>query len=127
MLFNIHSWADVRAALYVLLPLISTLLVGYGVVTDDKAQLWAALVTAVLGPVIAAVQARSVSAIRTGLYALLGAGQAIAVGYGLANNAQFATWLPLVVVLVGGAAGGVAAANTDTTPAAGVGGPREAA
>jgi CHASE2 domain-containing sensor protein len=119
MIFNIHSWADVRAALYTLLPIVSTLLVGYGVFTADKAQLWAALVTAVLGPVIAAVQARTVSMIRTAFYGVLGAGQAIAVGYGLATDAQFSTWLPLVVALVGSAAGGVAVANTDTTPSAG--------
>lgn len=119
MLFNIKSWADVRAMLYALLPIFSTLLVTYGVLTADKAQLWAALVTAVLGPVIAAVQAHTVSAIRTGLYALLGAVQAVVVGYNLLSDAQFSTWLPLVVALVGTAAGGVAVANTDTTPAAG--------
>lgn len=119
MLFNIKSWADARAALYALLPIFSTLLVTYGVLTADKAQLWAALVTAVLGPVIAAVQAHSVSTFRSAFYVLFGAVQALAVGYDLTSDAQFSTWLPLVVALVGTAAGGVAVANTDTTPAAG--------
>jgi hypothetical protein len=119
MIFGIRSWADVRAALYALLPIVSTLLVGYGVFTADKAQLWAGLVTAVLGPVIAAVEARTVSAIRTGFYALLGAVQAVVVGYHLLTDATFSTWMPLVVALVGTAAGGVAVANTDTTPSAG--------
>lgn len=119
MLFNIKSWADVRAALYTLLPIVSTLLVGYGVLNDAKAQLWAALVTAVLGPVIAAVQAHDVSNVRTAIYALLGTGQALVVGYGLTSDAAFAHWLPLVVALVGTAAGSLAVANTDTTPAAG--------
>lgn len=119
-IFNIRSWADFRAFLYVLLPVVSTLLVGYGVVTDNQAQLWAALVTAVLGPVVAAFNAKNVSAARTAIYAVLAAGQAVVVGYGLATDAQFATWMPLVVALVGAAAGGVAAANTDTTSSSGV-------
>lgn len=116
-IFNIRSLADFRAFLYVLLPVVSTLLVGYGVVTDSQVQLWGALVAAVLGPVIAAFNARSVSAIRTAFYAVLGTGQALVVGYGLSTDAQFATWMPLVVAFVGLSAGGVAAANTDTTPA----------
>lgn len=119
MLFNIRSWADVRAAAYALLPIVSTLLVGYGVMTADKVQLWAGLVTAVLGPVIAAINARTVSAFRTGFYALLGAAQALVVGYGLVSDAALQYWMPLVVALVGAAGGGVAVANTDTTPAAG--------
>lgn len=119
MLFNIKSWADARAALYTLLPIISTVLVGYGVLTADKAQLWAALVTAVLGPVIAAVTTRGVSAIRTAFYAVLGTAQALTVSYGLTTDLAFARWLPLVVALVGTAAGSVATANTDTTPSAG--------
>lgn len=120
MLFNIKSWADVRAALYALLPIVSTLLVGYGVLTADKATLWGALVTAVLGPVIAAAQTHSVSAIRTAFYAVLGAAQAVVVGYGLTTDLQFARWMPLVVALVGIAGSTVAVANTDTTPSAGV-------
>lgn len=119
MIFNIRSWADVRAALYALLPIISTLLVGYGVFTADKAQLWVALVTVILGPVIAAFNARTVSTIRTAFYALLTAAQALVVGYGLTTNAAIDYWMPLVVALVGGAAGSVAVANTDTTPADG--------
>lgn len=118
-IFNIRSAADFRAFLYVLLPVVSTLLVGYGVVSDSLAQLWAGLITAVLGPVVAAIMARSVSAARTAFYLVFAAVQALVVGYGLANDAQFATWMPLVVAVVGLSAGGVAAANTDTTPAAG--------
>lgn len=117
-LFNIRSLADLRAFAYVLLPVVSTMLVGYGVLDDGRAQLWGALVTAVLGPVIAAFNARTISAFRTAFYVTFGAVQALVVGYGLANDAQFATWMPLVVALVGLSAGGVAVANTDTTPSA---------
>lgn len=118
MLFNIKSWEDVRAALYSLLPIFSTLLVGYGVLTADKAQLWVALFTAVLGPVLAAVHARSVSAFRAAFYSILAAAQALVIGYfGLAAQVHFDHWLPLVVALVGSAAAVPAVANTDTTPA----------
>lgn len=117
MLFNIKSWSDVRAAAYALLPILSTLLVGYGVLDEQKAALWAALATALLGPVIAFVQARTVSRFRTAFYAVAGAAQALAVGYNLATDDQIAPWLPLITALVGAAAAAPAVANTDTTPA----------
>mgnify|MGYP001547294109 CR=1 FL=1 len=115
MLFNIKSWADVRALLYVVLPITATLLVSHGVFTDNQANLWSALVVAILGPVIAAFSAKSVSTFRTAFYALLGAVQSLVVGYGLTNPASLNEWMPLVVALVGASAGGVAAANTNTT------------
>lgn len=117
MLFNIKSLADLRAAAYALLPIVSTLLVTYGVLDETKAALWAGVATAVLGPVIAAAQARTVSAFRTGFYALAAAVQAVVVGYGIVTDAQIGVWMPLVTALVGAAAGGVAVANTDTSPA----------
>lgn len=119
MLFNIKSLADVRAALYALLPIISTLLVGYGAFTEEKAALWVGLVTAILGPVISAAQARSVSSFRSAFYAVLAAAQAVALGYGVIQEGQVETWLPLITALVGGAAVAPAVANTDTTPADG--------
>jgi hypothetical protein len=117
VLFNIRSWADVRAGLYTLLPILSVLLVSHGVVTDNQAQLWTALVTAVLGPLIAAINAKSVSAIRTAIYALAGSAQALAIGYNLVEASTFAQWLPLFTALVGITAAVPAVANTDTTPA----------
>lgn len=117
MLFNIRTAADIRAALYALLPIVSTLLVTYGVVDEAKAALWAGVVTAILGPVIAAVQARTVSSFRTAFYGLAAAVQAVVVGYGLVTDAQIGVWMPLVTALVGAAAGGVAVANVDTSPA----------
>lgn len=119
MLFNIRTWADVRAVLYALLPLVSTLLVGYSVLDQQKATLWVALATAVLGPVIQAVQARSVSTFRTAFYALAAAGQALAIGYGLLAEGALEPWMPLVTFLIGGAAVAPAVANTDTSPADG--------
>lgn len=114
---NIRSWADARAFAYVLLPVVSALLVSYGVLDDATAALWSGLVTALLGPVVAFAMAPSTEAFRRGFYVVFGAVQAVAVGYGLVTDAQVGVWLPLVSVLVGAATGGVAAANTDTTPA----------
>lgn len=119
MLLNIRSWADARAVLYTLLPIVSTLLVSTGVLPDHVAKLWVALATSILGPVVAAWMARTVSALRTAFYAVLAAVQGLAVGYGLISDGALTPWMPLVVALVGAASGGVAVANTDTTPAAG--------
>lgn len=117
-IFNIRSWADARAFAYVLLPVAATLLVSKHILPNDKAQLWVSLFTAVLGPVIAAIMARTVSLVRTAIYSLLAVVQALVVANGYATDAGFSLWMPLVVALVGLSAGGVAAANTDTTPAA---------
>lgn len=117
-LFNIRTWADARAFVYILLPVLTTLLVGNGVLTQDKANLWIGLVTAILGPVVAAIYARTLSLFRFAFYAVLGAGQAIIIGYGIAQAGFLDPWMPLIVTLIGAATGGVAAANTDTSPAA---------
>lgn len=114
-LFNIRTWGDVRALLYVLLPVVTTLLVGNGVLTQDKANLWFGLVTAILGPVIAAIMARTLSLFRVAFYAVLGTGQALVIGYGLAETGFLDGWMPLIVALIGTATGGVAAANTETS------------
>ncbi len=114
-IFGIRSASDVRAFLYVLLPVVGTMLVGYGTLTDTQWQLWAGLVSAVLGPVIAAVKAKDVSTFRTAFYSVLAAVQALVIGYNVTTQAVFDHWLPLVVAVVGLGAGGVAAANTDTT------------
>ena len=84
-LFGVRSLADVRALLYTLLPVLSALLVTQGVLNENQASLWGGLVTALLGPGIAFVTARSVSTFRPAFYAMLAAGQALLVGYGLAT------------------------------------------
>lgn len=112
---NIRSLADLRAFAYVLWPVLSALLVSYGAVDGSQAAMWGGLVTAVLGPVIAAVNARTLSGFRTAFYAVLAAGQAIVVGYGIVTDEQIGLWLPLVSAVVGLSTGGVAVANTDTS------------
>ena len=116
---NIRSAADLRAFAYVLLPVASTLLVTYGILDQAQATMWAGLVTAILGPVLAFVHARSLSTFRSALYAVIGAGQVLLIGYGIATSEQVGIWLPVISTLIGAGAGGVAAANTDTPDAEG--------
>lgn len=116
-LLDIRSAADVRAFAYTMLPVLSSFLVTTGVLNSDQAVLWSALVLAVLGPVIAAVYAKTLSSFRTAFYAVLAAGQALLIGYGLVTDAQVSLWVPIISVIVGGVAGGVASGNTPTTSA----------
>lgn len=112
---DIRSATDVRAFAYALLPALTGLLVTLGVLNDNQATLWAGLVTAILGPGVAFILARSLSTFRTAFYGILTAAQAVAVGYGLVTDAQVGIWLPVVSAVIGGVAGGVASANTATT------------
>lgn len=116
-ILNIRSLADLRAFAYVMLPVISTLLVTLGVYTSHEAELWVGLVLAILGPGVAFVMVRGLDTFRTAFYALLAAGQAILIGYGLVSAEDVGVWLPVISAVIGLAGGGVAAANTDTTKA----------
>lgn len=115
---NIRSWADLRAFLYVAWPVLSALLLSYGVLqTEDEVALWSALVLALLGPVIAFFYSKNLSSFRAAFYAVFGAVQAILIGYNIVTADEVATWIPVVSAIIGLATGGVASANTDTTPA----------
>lgn len=113
--FNLKTGADVRDLFYNIMPLLATLLVGYGVLNNSEAQLYMGLGAAVLGPVVSAVMARTLSTFRTAFYAVVAAVQAIVVYYGIATDGDFAMWMPLIVALVGGTAGRVASAHTFTS------------
>lgn len=113
---GIHSWGDVRALIYTATPVVTALLVTLGVVTTDQAALWAGLASAVAGPVLAFVMAPSTAKARLGVYSLIFAGQALAIGYGLTGGSVGA-WLPVVSAVLAVLGGGTAAANTTTTPA----------
>lgn len=113
---NIRSWADLRAFLYVVWPVLATLCVTYGVFgSEQEAALWSGLVLALLGPVTAFLYSRGLANFRAAFYAVLAAAQALAIGYGLVTEVDVSNWLPLVSAVIGLAGGGVAAANTDTT------------
>ncbi len=113
---GIKSAADVRALIYNSLPVVTTMLVGLGVATSDQAAMWAGLLSAVAGPGLAWWMARSVSSLRTALYAILTAAQALLVGYGLYAGAG-GVWLPLVSAVLAMLGGGLAVANTPVTSA----------
>ncbi|AKJ72577.1 holin [Gordonia phage GMA2] len=114
-LFDIRSAEDARNYVYVLLPVITPLIVTLGYADESVVALWAGLVTALVGPVLAAITTRNVSSFRTGFYALLAAVQALVVGYGIATDAQISVWLPLITTLVGGVAGATAARHVKST------------
>lgn len=113
---GINNAADVRSVIYHLLPVATALLVTAGVATSDQATLWAGLVTAILGPGLAAWKARSLSSVRVALYAVLAAVQALAIGYGIHDGAGGA-WLPVLSAVVAALGGGVAVANTPVSSA----------
>lgn len=108
--FGIRTWADVRALLYVLTPLVVAWLVQLGVVGDRQADLWIALGVAVLSPALAFVN--TVDGFRRWFYPALGAVNALLLGYGIFTDSQTAPVLAILSALVGA---GVAAANTPTS------------
>lgn len=110
-LLNIRSWADFRAFLHVALPAIASVLAVAGFVTANDANLWVALVLVVADAGLSFVN--TANGFRRGLYPLLAVTGALFVRYGVTTDASWALWTGLAPVLFGG---GVAAANTDTTP-----------
>jgi uncharacterized membrane protein HdeD (DUF308 family) len=113
--FGFNSLVDVRAAIYHIMPVLTAALVTLGVLTKDQATLWVGLVAAIAGPGLAFLMARNSSNLRTALYALLAAGQAIVIGYGLATSEQVGNWVPIlssVIALIGGT---TAIVNTPVT------------
>jgi len=108
--FGIRTWADVRALLYVLTPLVVAWLVQLGVVGDRQADLWIALGVAVLSPALSAVY--TVDGFRKWFYPAVAAVSGLLLGYGIVTESQLSPVLAIVSALVGA---GVAAANTPTS------------
>lgn len=102
--FSVKSWAQLRALLYVVAPLVIA-----ATVTTHATE-WIGLVTAVLAPALAAVN--SVDGFRTWFYGVLAAGQAVLIGLNLVTDQQVAPWLSIIGAVLGG---GVAAANVYST------------
>ncbi|RDB46206.1 phage holin [Tsukamurella tyrosinosolvens] len=110
---GLRTWGDVRAYGYVALPVITATLVSYGALDQESAALWAGLGTAILGPVIAWAMAPTADKARSGIHALVGAGQALAIGYGLLGPDS--PWVAAISALLGLLGAGLAAANTTTS------------
>ncbi len=107
---GLRTWGDVRAMIHSGGPAISSLLVGWNVVDDDKAALIAGLVVAMASPLAAYPHADN--NFRKYLYGVIAALQAVLIGVvGLVDSP--------VVDLLGSAAailgGMVASANTTTS------------
>lgn len=110
---NIRTWADARAFIHVLAPVLASALVLSGVADENLAAKIVTLVLAVFSPAIATVN--TVDGFRQWFYPVLGAISLILIYLGLFTEAQWNTWLPVISLILGA---GVAAANTNTTPAA---------
>lgn len=105
------SFASLRALLYVALPAWLLALVTEGRLSQDRADLWTAVVVAALGPALAAVFAPN--GWRTWLFGLAAPVQGLLVGLGaISHNA-----LGMLVIAMLGAVvtSGVAASNVHRT------------
>ncbi|MFT4202206.1 hypothetical protein [Gordonia sp. (in: high G+C Gram-positive bacteria)] len=110
---GVRTAADVRAVIYNCLPVLTTVLVGWGVATTDQAALIVGLVSAVAGPGLAWWMSRDLSKLRPALYAILTAAQAVLIGFGILDGAD--KWTVLLSALLAAIGGGVAVANTPVT------------
>lgn len=113
-LLNIRSLADARVFVQTAAPVVATMLVTYGYVSDEQATLWVAFALALVAPAIAALN--TAEGFRRWFYGVLGAANAIAVAYGAADPEVLGLWLPIVSLVLGGASSGIANANTNTSP-----------
>ncbi|MCV7174895.1 phage holin [Mycolicibacterium sphagni] len=105
-IFSVRSWGQLRAFLYVVVPVV---LVALHV---SHADLWISLVLAVLAPSLAAVT--SVDGFRIWFYGVLAAAQAVILGLNIFTNAQISPWISVIGAVIGG---GVAAANVNADAA----------
>lgn len=111
-LLDIRSLADVRAFLSTALPGLASVLVIAGTLTADVANLWTAFVLVVIHAGVSTFN--TANGFRKFLYPFLAAGSALLIRYGYTTDETWALWFSIVPILFGG---GVAAANTPTTPA----------
>lgn len=114
--FNLRSWSDWRVLLiYVVLPMVSTFIVSKGVIDTAKVSAVVALVGYLLTFTVAIF--KSDSQFRRFIYGALGLVATILVVFNVVDQATIDSYLPYVLLVIGGAGGGLAAANTNTTPA----------
>ena len=109
-IFNIRTWADVRALLHLVAPAIAAILVASGVSDETLVAQIVTLVLAVLSPALATVN--TANGFRVWFYPVLGAITAVLVYLNVFTDATLSPWIALITLLVGPA---VAVANTPTT------------
>lgn len=111
-LLEIRTWADARAFLHVALPGVAGILAVAGYVSSEDAGLWLAAIFVVLDAGLSTFY--TANGFRKFLYPALSITGLLLVRYGVTTSETWALWTGLVPILFGG---GVAAANTPTTPA----------
>lgn len=102
-----RSWDQLRALLYIVVPLIIAATV------EAHTWEWTGLALAILTPSIASW--KSVTGFRTAFQGVISALQILLVALHLVTDAQFTTWAQIVLAVIGG---GVAAANVHAKRAA---------
>lgn len=100
------GFGNFRATIYTAAPAVLTALVGWGKLSQDNAVLVGALVTAFIGPALAAVN--SLSGLRTWFFGVLATLQPLLVGLGVATDQDITPIIAIVTAVVGA---GVASAN----------------
>ncbi len=95
-----RSWDQLRALLYIVVPLIILATV------KTNTHAWVGLALAILTPSLATW--KSVTGFRTAFQGVLTALQILLVALHLVTDAQFTTWAQIVLAIIGG---GVASAN----------------
>lgn len=112
-MFNIRSLQDFVAMLYVIIPLASVVLVGYGVLGNDES---AVLVAAILSVLQVILQfARTADWRRKLFYTALLAINSVLVWWKVIDPGLLDQWLPLINVLLVGAPASIAVQNVNTT------------
>ena len=108
--FGVRTWGDVRAMIHSGGPAISSLLVGWNVVDDNKASLIAGLLVALASPLAAYPEAEN--NFRKWLYGVVAAVQAVLIGVVGVVDSPIVDLLGSALAILGGM---VASANTPTS------------
>lgn len=113
-IFNIRSFNDLIAMLYVMLPLATAALAAYGFLSDEHAAVWVAVGTGACQLILQFV--RTQAGIRKAIYTVLNLVNLLLITYAAGWDPDtLTTFMPLIAVLLGGAPAAVAAQNVDTT------------
>lgn len=107
---GVRTWGDVRAMIHSGGPAISSLLVGWNVVDDNKASLIAGLVVALASPLSAYPEAEN--NFRKWLYGVIAAVQAVLIGVVGVVDSPVVDLCGSALAILGGM---VASANTTTS------------
>jgi hypothetical protein len=116
---GVRTWGDVRAMIHSGGPAISSLLVGWNVVDDNKASLIAGLVVALASPLAAYPEAEN--NFRKWLYGVIAAVQAVLIGVVGVVDSPIVDLCGSALAILGGM---VASANTPTSESVSVAAPR---